>query len=90
MEEFYSKFTIAADIDIYHTPRLVDTITGKRVRFVAHQVPGMGWTVAQVTGSLKTGRSIEPVAGYCETYTMHQAGMAAESLARDTYRAVQI
>jgi hypothetical protein len=54
------------------------------VRYCAHEVPGKGWTVAKVTGTKKTGKTVEPVPGYTDTYTMHQAQMAADALTRDT------
>jgi len=89
MENFYSQFVIAADTDFYRTPIIADEATGKRVRFVAHQVPSQGWTVAKVIGSRKQGRTIEPVSGYCTTYTMHQAATAADALTRDTFRSIR-
>lgn len=75
---------IAADTDYYKTPILTDD-QGRRVRFVAHEIHGTGWTVARVTGSKRAGYTTEPVDGYANTYTMHQAQTAAEALTRDTF-----
>lgn len=85
-----NNLKIAAGSDFYKTPCIVDADSGKPVRFEAHQVPGKGWTVAKVTGSKRTGRTIEAAEGFetIDSYTMHQAQMAAENLTRDTFRAL--
>lgn len=68
--------------------RLVNS-AGRTVRFEAHQVPGRGWTVAQVVGSRRAGRTTTPVPGYTNTYTLQQAQAAADALTRDTIRRLQ-
>lgn len=68
--------------------RLINS-AGRTVRFEAHQVPGRGWTVAQVVGSKRTGRTTTPVPGYADTYTLQQAQAAADALTRDTIRHLQ-
>jgi len=70
--------------------QLVDKATGKPARFQAARVPGKGWSVALVIGSLRTGRTIERAQGFesANHYTMHQAQLAAENAGRDTYMAV--
>ncbi len=85
-----NNLKIAAGSDFYKTPCIVDADSGKPVRFEAHQVPGKGWTVAKVTGSKRTGRTIERAERFetFDSYTMHQAQMAAENLTRDTFRAL--
>ena len=82
------KITIICDTDFHKTPILADAESGKRVHFKPVQVPGKGWSVAKVTGSKRTGRSIERAEGFenSETYTLHQAQMAAENMERDTFR----
>lgn len=85
-----NNLKIAAGSDFYKTPHIVDADSGKQVRFEAHQVPGKGWTVAKVTGSRRTGRTIEVAENFktIDSYTMHQAQMAAENLTRNTFRAL--
>lgn len=58
----------------------------KTVRFWPVEVPGKGWSVAMVTGTKKTGRTVERIAGLCDAYTMHQAQMVADSMRRDYLR----
>ncbi len=55
------------------------------IRFEPMRVPGKGWTVAKITGSKKTGRTIERAPGFeeIESYTLAQASVAAESAKRD-------
>ena len=85
-----SNLKITADTDFYKTPIIADVTTGKRVRFEPVQIPGKGWSVAKVTGSKRTGRTIERAEGFegIDSYTMNQAQVAAESLTRDTFRAL--
>ncbi|MGH9697944.1 MAG: hypothetical protein ACRD5R_05140 [Candidatus Acidiferrales bacterium] len=73
-----------------HTSVLADAATGKRVRFEPIRVPGKDWSVAKVVGSKRTGRIIERAEGFerAEGYTLAQAQVAAENLARDTFRAL--
>ena len=58
------------------------------VRFTPVQVPSKGWSVAKITGSKRTGRTIERAPGfeYCEHYTLAQAQDAAYSAQRDYSR----
>lgn len=58
-------------------------VTEKQIRYTAQQVNGKGWTVVKVTGSKRTGRTIERVEGYTDAYTMHQAYAAADALRRE-------
>jgi hypothetical protein len=85
-----NNIKIAAGTDFYKTPCLVDTESGKLVRFEPMKVPGKGWTVAKVTGSLRTGRTIERAEGFenHDGYTLAQAQSAANNLTRDTFRAL--
>ena len=82
-----NNLKIAAGTDFYKTPCIVDADNGKLVRFEAREVPGKGWTVAKVTGSKRTGRTIEVAEGFesIDSYTMHQAQMAADNLTRDMF-----
>lgn len=75
------------DTDFYCTPMIADLQTGKRVRFEPLQIFGKGWTVAKVTGSKKTGRTVEVVEDFREinTYTMAQARVAAENHTRHVF-----
>lgn len=59
------------------------------VRFEPVVVPGKGWSVAKVTGSKRTGRTIERAEGFetSDSYTLQQAQMAADNLTRDMIRA---
>lgn len=59
-----------------------------KVRFVAQRVPGKGWTVAKVTGSKRTGRTIERAPGFefIDSYYLDQAQLAADSAQRDYNR----
>lgn len=52
------------------------------------RVHGKGWTVGQVTGSKRTGRTIEREVEFAEidTYTMHQAQLAAHNHGRAMFR----
>ena len=47
--------------------------------------------MAKVIGSKRTGRIIKIAEGFetIDSYTMHQAQMAAETLTRDTFRALK-
>lgn len=85
-----NNLKIPAGSDFYKTPCIIDVDSGKLVRFEAHQVSGKGWTVAKVTGIKRTGRTVERAEGFeaIDSYTMHQAQMAAENLTRDTFRAL--
>lgn len=58
------------------------------VRFIAQRVPGKGWTVAKVTGSKRTGRTIERAPGFetLDTYYLDQAQAAADAAQRDYNR----
>ena len=49
------------------------------IRFEAVRVPSRGWTVAKITGSKRTGRTIERAPGFedVDSYTLHQAQAAA-------------
>lgn len=86
-----NNLIITNDTDFYRTPMIADATTGKRVRFEPMQVSGKGWTVAKVTGSKKTGRTIEVAEGFesCDSYTLAQAQVAAENHTRDTFRALR-
>lgn len=59
-----------------------------KIRYVALRVPGKGWTVGKVTGSKRTGRTIEREAEFAEidSYTMHQAQLAARNHGRAMFR----
>jgi len=77
----YEAARAAAD---QHGARVVPH-TEKIVRFAPKQVPGEGWTVVMVVGSKRTGRE-EFRTEFPNTYTMHQAQIAAESAARDFFQ----
>lgn len=55
------------------------------IRYTAKRVPGKGWTVAKITGSKRTGRTIERARGFegIENYTLAQAQIAAQNTQRD-------
>lgn len=58
------------------------------VRFQAERVLGKGWTVVKITGTKRTGRTIERAQGFesLENYTLAQAQVAADAMRRSFFK----
>jgi len=79
------------EADFYKSRHLVDAENGIPVRYEAIEVPGEGWSVARVTGSNRTSKTIERALGFegRPPYNKTQAQWVARVRERALFRYIE-